>query len=192
MNDPKTTSAALTVSGMDLRGDVLAHVEQVVVDEDLHRPAMFTITLTDPKREILARSGLTAGVTVEISVVGRGNDDDRPLLTGNVVTIECDYDQLGARVVVRGYSATHRLHRARRTRVFEDATDSDIVKQVAEEAGLELGDIEATSEVHKHVSQANVTDWEFLSDRARDTGHDLTVVDGKLRFGRRSDSSGAP
>lgn len=192
MADQRTIGATLVVSGMQLRPELLAYIEQVVVDEDLHRPAMFAITMVDPKRDIVERSGLKAGVSVEISAVGQGAVENRPLLTGDVVTIEGDYDELGARVVIRGYAASHRLHRRRRTRVFRDVTDSDIVTQIADEAGLEVGPIETTAEVHQHVSQANVTDWEFLIDRARRVGLDLTIVDGQLWFGHRTTSAGAP
>lgn len=192
MSDDRAIDVALVVSGMELRPELLAHVEQVVVDEDLYRPAMFAITLVDPNRDIVGRTGLRPGVEVEISVVGPAAVDERPLLTGDVVTIECDYDDLGARIVARGYAASHRLHRGRRTRVFRDVTDSDIVKRVAKEARLDVGTIEPTTEVHEHVSQANVTDWEFLSDRARNVGLDLTIVDGQLRFGKRATSSEAP
>lgn len=192
MSDDRAIDVALVASGMELGADVLAHVEQVVVDEDLHRPAMFAITLVDPKQDIVERSRLRAGVEVEISVVGPAAVDDRPLLTGDVVTIECDYDQLGARVVIRGYARSHRLHRGRRTRIFQDVTDSDIVKKVVEEARLDIGQVEATTEVHEHVSQANVTDWDFLTDRARSVGLDLTIVDGEIRFGKRSTSDEAP
>jgi uncharacterized protein involved in type VI secretion and phage assembly len=192
MADRKTVEAALAVGGMALRSDLLAHVEQVVVDEDLHRPAMFAITMLDPKRDIVARSGMKAGAEVEIAASGQGAEDEKPLLTGDVVAIECEYDQLGARVIIRGYARSHRLHRGRHTRVFRDVTDSDIVKQVAQEARLDLGEIEATTEVHQHVSQANVSDWEFLTDRARLTGLDLTLVEDALRFGRRTASADAP
>jgi uncharacterized protein involved in type VI secretion and phage assembly len=192
MTDRKSVKVALAASGLDLGPELLSHVEQVVVDEDLHRPAMFAITLSDARRDILSRIRMKPGVEVEVAATGTGADDTRPLLTGDVLAVECEYDQLGNRVVVRGYARSHRLHRSRRTRVFQDVTDSDIVKQVAQEARLELGDIEATSEVHQHVSQANVSDWEFLTDRARSAGLDLTVIDGKLRFGRRTTSAEAP
>jgi len=192
MTDAKAVQAAIAVSGLDLRPEVLAYVEQVVVDEDLHRPAMFAITMADPRNDIVGRSGMKAGAEVEIAALGQGADDDRPLLVGDVVSIECEYDQLGKRVVMRGYARSHRLHRGRHTRVFQNVTDTDIVRTVAGEARLELGDLEETAEVYEHVSQANVSDWDFLSDRARAVGLDLTVVDDKLTLGRRRAAAEAP
>ncbi|MEO5941504.1 MAG: VgrG-related protein [Candidatus Limnocylindrales bacterium] len=192
MADPHAISATITVDGTPLDEQLVAHVDEVIVDEDLHRPAMFSMTLVDPDRDIVKRCKLRAGAKVEISVVGEGATGDASLLIGDVVTVECDYDDRVAEVVVRGYDATHRLHRGRRTRVFRDSTDSDIVTSVAGDAGLEVGEIESTSEVHEHVSQANQTDWEFLMGRARPLGLDLTVRDGHVELARRATSDDAP
>jgi phage protein D/phage baseplate assembly protein gpV len=192
MSDPHGIDATIVVDGTPLDDRLAAHVDEVVVDEDLHRPAMFCMTLLDPDHDIVKRCKLRAGAQVEISVVGQGATGDGSLLLGDVVTIECDYDDLGAVVNVRGYDATHRLHRGRRTRVFRDATDSDLVTAIAGEAGLEVGEIESTREVHEHLTQANQTDWEFLMGRARPLGLDLTVRDGHVDFTRRKTSDDAP
>jgi phage protein D len=192
MAAPQTSGISVVVDGAALDEQFVAYIDQLVVDDDLHRPAMFSITLNDPRRNIIPRSGLKPGAEVEISIVALGNTDDRPLLKGDVVTVECDYDEVARQAVVRGYSAAHRLHRGRRTRVFQDSTDDEIVRQVAEEAGLEIGEIEATSEVHEHITQANLTDWDFLMSRARPLGLDLTIADGALRFGKRGTVDDAP
>ena len=183
---------SVLVDGRELEDALNAHIDQLVVDEDLHRPAMFAITLFDPQRDIVRRTGMRAGAEVEISIVGQGAKDDTSLLHGDVVTVECDYDTAGARVVIRGYAASHRLQRGRRTRTFTDATDSDIVEQVLKEAGIDAGEITPTTEVHEHVSQANQTDWEFLAGRARRLAFDLTATGGKVRFGPRRTSAEAP
>ena len=48
------------------------------------------------------------------------------LMTGEVTSIEGDYDHLVHYTVVRGYEQTHRLQRARRSRTFENSTDGAI------------------------------------------------------------------
>jgi phage protein D len=192
MADAHAVDATIMVDGTPLDERLAAHIDAVVVDEDLHRPAMFCITLLDPDHDIVKLCKLRAGAEVEISVLGEGATGDGSLLVGDVVTVECDYDDLGAVVNVRGYDATHRLHRGRRTRVFRDATDSDMVTAIAGDAGLEVGEIQSTSEVHEHVTQANQTDWEFLMGRARPIGLDLTVRDGHVELARRTTSDKAP
>ena len=192
MDDALAIEATIKVNGTQLEDRLAAHVEQLLVDEDLHRPAMFCMTLLDPDRNIVKECGLRAGAEVEIAATGEGASGDGKLLIGKVVTVECEYDDSRTDVVVRGYAATHQLHGGRHTRVFNDVTDSDIVTAVAGEAGLELGEIEATSEVHEQVTQANQTDWEFLMSRARPIGFDLTISDGALDFTRRGTSEDAP
>jgi phage protein D len=185
-------AASIVVDGWKLEPDVDSYVEQVVVDEHVQLPAMFAITLLDPAHDILDKSGMRVGAEVEVSLVGQGQSGDDALIKGDVVSVEGDYDEVGSRVVVRGYAASHRLHRGQRTATFQDSTDSDIVRKVANTAGIDLGEITETAEVHPHVSQANVTDWDFLSERARRSGFDLEVVAGKLRFGPPRTIADAP
>jgi phage protein D/phage baseplate assembly protein gpV len=185
-------AATVVVDGAELDDQTNSHVEEVVVDDQVGMPAMFAITMQDPRRNILDLSGLRVGAAVEISIAGQGSSSDDPLVKGEVVAVECDYDEIGSRVVIRGYSPAHRLHRGRHTRTFVNVTDSDIVTKVAGDAGLDLGIVQETSEVHEHVAQANVSDWEFLSARARAIGYELAVADGKLEFGKPTQAAGAP
>lgn len=192
MDDALAIDADVLVNGQKLVDKQLAHVDQVLVDEDMHRPAMFTMTLLDPDRDVVKQTGLRSGARVEIAITGEGAIGDGKLLIGEVVSVECDYDEVETQVIVRGYAASHRLHRGRRTRVFKDATDSDMIRSVAGEAGLDVGEIDPTQEVHEHVTQANLTDWEFLTNRARPLGLDLIVTDGRLDLTRRQTADEAP
>ncbi len=192
MATPYAVGSAILVEGLKLSDTLQAHVDEVVVDDDLHNPSMFAITLRDPRRDIVSRTGLKPGAEVEIAVEGQGATDDTPLLLGNVVTIECDYDEVGARVIVRGYDASHQLHLGRKTQVFRNVTDDDIFKQVVEQAGLTVGTVEPTTEVHEHVTQPNVTAWEFLTARARDVGRDVLVAGKDVLFKTPATSDEAP
>lgn len=182
----------IDVDGWQLDEELEAFVEQVVVDEQTQLPPMFAITLLDPERDVLDRSGLRVGAEVEISTIAQVEHDEKYLVKGEVVAVECEYDPVGARIVVRGYAQSHRLHRGRHTRTFLNVTDSEIVKRVAKEAKIEVGNIKATDKVYEHVAQANLSDWDFISTRARDIGFEVAMVDGKLEFGPPGDSSDAP
>lgn len=182
----------IDVDGVQLDETLERFVEEVLVDEQLELPAMFAITLHDSTKDILDRSGLRIGAEVEISAVGQRSRQPLSLIQGEVVSIDCEYDGTGQRIVVRGYTQTHRLHRGRRTRTFINVTDSDIVQRIAEEAQIELGPIERTWTVYEHVAQANESDWEFLVARARAIGYEMSMVDGKLTFGPPRESSEAP
>jgi len=184
--------AMTVVDGWELDENLQAYVEQVVIDEHILFPAMFAISMLDPKGTILDRSGLRVGAEVEITAISGDDPEGKPLIKGEVVSVECDYDELGGRIVARGYAASHRLHRGRRTRTYLDVTDSDIVKSVVDEARIEVDTIEQTSEVYAQVTQANLSDWDFLADRARRIGFELAMVEGKLHFGLPRQSAEAP
>ncbi|MFN2450621.1 MAG: hypothetical protein ABR508_12685 [Candidatus Baltobacteraceae bacterium] len=50
------------------------------------------------------------------------------------------------------------------------AAVSDVVRKVAKNAGLQVGQIDPTTAVHKQFSQGNLTDWAFLKRLAADVG----------------------
>jgi uncharacterized protein involved in type VI secretion and phage assembly len=60
--------------------------------------------------------------------------------------------------------------------------DMDIVKKIAQEAGLQTGTLALSPPVHEYVIQPNMTDFEFLSLRARRAGCLFSVVQGKINF----------
>ena len=138
--------ASVTVDGQELARRLRPYVEKVVVDDHLHLPDAFTITLLDPDRDILEQAGLRIGARVEISGTALGEQEEASLIHAEVTALEADYDAFGARIVVRGYDLSHRLHRGRRTRTFVNVSDSDIARRIAEDAGIEVGEIEPTTE----------------------------------------------
>jgi phage protein D len=184
--------AVVTIEGRELDRRLKPYLEQVVVDDHLHLPDAFTLTFFDPERDILEQAGLRIGARVEISGAALGSQDEKRLIHGEVTTIEADYDVLGARIVARGYDLSHRLQRGRRTRTFLNVSDSDIARKIADEAHIDVGTIEPTTDTYEHVSQANLSDWDFLTARARRIGYEVAVIDGKFQFRRPEESSAAP
>ncbi|MET0771471.1 MAG: hypothetical protein ABWZ82_00175 [Candidatus Limnocylindrales bacterium] len=162
--------ALVTIDGAPLAADLEPLLESVLVDDHLHLPDMFLLTFRDIDRTVLTQAGIRIGSKVVISGSALGEPAPKPLITGEVTAIEGEYDALGGRAVVRGYDPSHRFHRGRHTETWKDATDSDIARKVATRAGVEIGTIDESPTTHKHVSQANVSDWEFLQSRARETG----------------------
>lgn len=171
------------------------NVLRVVVDSHLHVPDMFEITLADRDFDMLTKTGLSLAATVEVWAGARGETRAQRLIVGEVTAIEGVFvGNLTRRTVVRGYAQDHRLQRVRRTRTFVNVKDSDIARQIANEAGLDIGAIDTTTTTYDHVGQANQSDWEFLSWRARNVGYEFGVAEGKFYFRRAStvDGGGAP
>lgn len=187
-----TLQALLEVDGTSLDPALEPLIEQVVVDENLHLPSMLLVVLRDAERTVLAEAGIKIGSRIVIRASALGDTSPRPLITGEVTALEAEYDSLGARVIVRGYDPAHRFHRGRRTHTYRNVTDSDIARAVAQRAGVEIGTIDESTTTYEHVSQGNVSDWEFLAGRAREIGFEIAFRDGKFYFTKPTPASEAP
>src|SRR5207244_9909516 len=110
------------------------------------------------------------GAKVQVAAAAAGGGGPEPLLTGEVTALEADYSAHGAWVLARGYDPSHRLHRGRQTETYRNVKDSDIVRTVAGRCELAIGEIEETDGTYDHVSQANLSAWEFLKASARAIG----------------------
>jgi phage protein D len=184
--------ALVTINGSPLAPELEPLLESVLVDDHLHLPDMFLLTFRDIDRTILAQAGIRIGSKVVVSGTALGEPAPKPLITGEVTAIEGEYDAVGARAIVRGYDPSHRFHRGRHTETWKDSTDSDIARKVATRAGVEIGTIDESPTAHTHVSQANVSDWEFLQARAKEIGYEIAFSDGKFQFRKPTPASDAP
>jgi phage protein D len=181
----------IEIDGSELTADVESQIESVLVVDRLAMPDMFTLVFRDPDRDILGKAGLEIGKKVTISVTSMASDGPEPLITGEVTSIEADYDTLGTRAVVRGYDKSHRLAAGRKTKTFQNTKYSDIAQQIAGDAGLQA-DVDTSDGTYEHVFQVNQSDLDFLYALARQIGFDCRVDDETLLFKKPAESSGAP
>lgn len=186
------TRPVVTIDGTPLREELAAKVLEVVVDTRLHQPDMLQVTFVDPGHDLLRTLGVRIGSTCEIATTRLGDGTQTRLVQAEVTSLERELDEHGSTAVLRGYDVSHRLGRGRRTATYNDVTDADLVRRVAGRAGVPLGTVAAGGPTHDHVSQVNTTDWEFLTARARETGHELTVEDGRLQWRRPTGAEEAP
>lgn len=182
----------ITVNGNALPDDLERLLESVVVAQHQHLPDMFSIAFHDPSRDVLGRLSGDIGDPLTIKYTPPDGGSPATLMNGEITGFEAEYEATRGRTVVRGYDMSHRLHRGRNTQTYKNVTDSDIARQVASNAGLQVGQIDSTSVTYEHVSQANQSDWDFLKSRAREIGYELTMDDGKFCFRQPIQASGAP
>lgn len=182
------------IDGEDLREELSVLIDQLVIDDHLQLPDQLTIVWRDPARDVLEKAKAKIGAPIEVGVVatGRGATDGEALFKGEITGLEGDYGVGGQRVVLRAYDLSHRLHRGRRTEAYPNKKDSDIARQLAGDAGLQIGTVDDSGTVHDHVSQINLTDWEFLKARGREIGFEVGVNEGKFVFRRSVVNQGAP
>ncbi|MEU8758925.1 VgrG-related protein [Streptomyces sp. NPDC048659] len=170
-----------------------AQLVSCVVDENLALPDTAVLTYRDPDHEFLRATGITIGTPLTVSVVTAKGQARERLFHGEVTALELDRDRTGSFTVVRAYSKAHRLQRGRRVVAFRNMTAAAIVRKVAAGAGLAVGTVEAAPVTYRQLSQANVSDWDFLQFLAGESGARVRVDDkGLLQFTRPTPASGAP
>lgn len=174
--------ADVKIDGVSLGAAVKPYLEEIIVDDKAQVPSMFTLTFLDDERKVLTDARAKIGSKIEIKSTAADESETHPLLTGEVTALEGRYDASGARAVIRGYDLSHRLHRGRHTETYVNSADSDIARKIAGRHGIQVGNIASTSVTYDHVSQANMSDWDFISGRAKAIGFEVTVVDGKFSF----------
>jgi phage protein D len=185
-----STTRHIQINGSHLEPDIDAQLESVLVVDRLAMPDTFSLIFRDPERDVLGRAGLEIGKKVGISTA-LGGDEPKPLIDGEVTSIEADYDTLGARAVVRGYDLSHRLNAGRKTQTFQNVKLSDVAKQLAGDAGLEA-EVDDSGGTLEHLLQPNMSDLDFLYSLARRIGYDCRVDGEKLYFKKPTDSASAP
>ncbi|MEU5438344.1 VgrG-related protein [Streptomyces sp. NPDC020719] len=170
-----------------------AQLVSCVVDENVGLPDTAVLTYRDPDHEFLKSTGITLGTPLRVSVVTVTGQARERLFNGEVTAVEIDRDSTGSFTVVRAYSKAHRLQRGRKVVAYRNMTAAAIVRKVAAGAGLTCGKVEAAPVTYKQLSQANVSDWDFLQYLAGESGALVRLDDkGVLQFTRPEKASGAP
>lgn len=187
----------LEIDGKQAPLNLMEDILQVIVEESLHQPGMFTLVIQNdyyPGRsqdqrwryqDLLqigkpVKIGFTSSTTESIDY---NKSNQNYVIEGEITGIEAFFSEKSqAPVIVRGYDVGHRLHRGRYNRSFQNMTDSDIVKKIIQEVGIEAGTIDASGVAHDYAFQENQTNMEFLRERADRIGFELFLQDGKLNF----------
>ncbi len=177
---------AIKVNGSEVSQTILQNILQVVVEESLYMPSMFTIVI----RNDLGPGGegdriwqydqftigqkITIGFAMVQTQVFVGPEQNPYLCQGKISAVQIPFSKRSqAPIVIRGYSEEYPLHLGRINRTFVDQTDSQIVRKILTEHGLEIDRIDDTGVRRKHVYQANITNMEFIRQLAVRNGYEF-------------------
>lgn len=187
----------LEIDGNQAPSNLMEDILQIIVEENLHLPGMFTLVIQNdyfPGRSQdqnwRYQDLLQIGKSVKIGFTSStteskdySQNNKNSVIEGEITGIETFFSEKSqAPVIVRGYDVGHRLHRGLYNRSFQNMTDSDIVKKVIQEVGIEAGTIDASGVAHDYAFQENQTNMEFLRGRAGRIGFELFLQNGKLNF----------
>ena len=197
-NSDYVASPILQIGGADADPKLMNDILQITVEQSLHLPAMFTLVINNPYAPQDSDSQpwqydqlLQIGTPVKIGFIASTTDapefaqsEQNFVIEGEITAIEAHFSTgHQAPIVVRGYDVSHRLHRGRYNRSFQNSTYSDVVQQIAGEAGITIGQIDPSGGPVEYIFQENQTNMEFLQEKiAYRIGFELFVQDGLLNF----------
>jgi uncharacterized protein len=115
-----------------------------------------------------------------ISVVAGDRDTESTLFEGRITALEARFPQDSpAEIGVLAEDRLQDLRMVRRTRTFEDASDSDIFEQIASAHSLQR-EIDIDGPTYPVLAQVNQSDLAFLRERARAIDAEVWVSGSKL------------
>ena len=175
----------VVVDGSPLGPEARSDLVSVSVLEDVGAPSMFTLEFVNwdmEERKVTWSDDALFSIGGEVDVQMGYVDSEESLIVGEITGLEPEFDASEIpTVTVRGYDPRHRLLRGRKTRSFAEVKDSDIASTIASDAGLSA-ETEDTKVTLPDVLQNNMTDMEFLLERARRIGYEVAAADKKLYF----------
>lgn len=175
----------IRLNGSDWPQEAQADLLRLSVLDDVEAPGMFALTLAawdtrEMKPKWIDDERLREGQQIEIAFGYR--DHTTTLLKGDITGLEPVYSPSAPPTfTVRGHDPRHQMMRARKTRSFTQCRDSDIVRQMAGDAGLRP-EVEDTGVVFPYLLQHNQTDWEFICSRASRNHFECFVREDRLVY----------
>lgn len=185
--DTHAVSATVSVGG-PLLPTIKRKISRVIIEAQRNAPAMCEVEFLVDDASVIDNPLMRPGQSLKVEA-GSASEDPRqtaigPVFDGEVVAAEASFTPGGgSRFVLRGYDKSHRMHRTRKTRTFLMQPDNLIATQIASDYGL-IPRIDPTPGTNEYLCQRNQTDWEFLSERAREIGFEMNVALGALVFRR--------
>lgn len=158
-------------------------LEYVLVEDHLDLVGVARITVNVDHG---AWSSIQIGSDVEVSV----GDSDRKMFSGVVTGMRHAFKQGRETLTIHAMDPLIKASASRRTETYEKLTDSDIVQKVIGRAGLQAGQIDATTEKHDYVIQRNESDLEFMKKLAGRNNYVLCANEGKVDFKKAQFGSG--
>jgi Rhs element Vgr protein len=164
--------------------DAAYQLVSVSVQFEVNRIPSAELALLDgdaaERRFPLSDSGFfSLGSKIEIRLGNQG-DREKAVFEGIVVRHGIETSGGSSALIIGLKDAAIKLTGARRTAVYRDKQDSEIIKDLIAQAGLKVGEVAATSTSHAEIMQYYCTDWDFIVSRAEMQGLFIAADKGSV------------
>lgn len=187
-NTSAVPSFTLKIDGSRVPPEREADIKEIIVFEKTDAPSRFEIKVNNEGFRWTDSDDCAVGSEIKLSIGYK--DALQEIIVGDVTGIRANMRFGEANIATYiGYSKSHRLLRGRKSRAFTEMSVTDIVQQIASDAGMQ-SDVENISKVRKFTLQKDITDFNYLMSLAERYGCTITDVDNKLTFKRQVANSG--
>lgn len=181
VSDGRKIDEAHELLSIDIRRDVnrIPSASVELLDGDA---ATGTFALSDEKV-------FEPGKVIEIKVRYESQTQDATLFKGVVVRHAVEASLQGSLLRVEMKDAAIKLAQTRKSVVFRDQTDGEVIRKLIQAAGLRVGKVDTTRPKHPELVQYHCSDWDFILSRAEAQGLLAVARDGAVSA-RKADVSG--
>ncbi|NEO01800.1 MAG: phage late control D family protein, partial [Moorea sp. SIO3I7] len=121
------------------------------------------------------------GKEIEIKLRYEGEKQKEATVFKGIIVRHCvQADRYSSLLTVDLKDAAYKLTTQRKSAVFRDMTDKDIIGKVIKTGGLTVKSTAATKLKHKEMVQYYCTDWDFILSRGDVNGLWVLVDDGEI------------
>lgn len=157
----------------------------VDVRRELNRVPQASLVLLDGdaaqrKFELSDTDFFAPGAVIQIKLRHEGETRDVIVFMGKVVRHRIEAGVKGSLLRVDLKDTAVKLTQVRRSAVFRDQSDAELMRKLLTNNGLRTGSVEATKTKHAEIVQYQCTDWDFIVSRADANGLFVAVIDGKV------------
>ncbi len=119
-------------------------------------------------------------IEIKLRLEGAPDAKDTTVFKGKVIRHAVEASLRGSQLRVELKDAAVKLTQGRRSQVFRDQTDADLIGKLVGDAGLKKGTLAATPAQHAEIVQYQCSDWDFIVARADANGLLAVVTDGSV------------
>jgi uncharacterized protein len=159
---------------------------------ELEMADMIELRLSNADLRWTESDALSEGKKLSVSL-GYVETDQKLVATGTIIRRECEFPERGPAVcTVVAYDKRHILKHGVNSRTWKDTKDSDVVKQLAKQAGFKA-DVDDTGPPEPYLFQSATTDIAFIRERAMRIGYEvyLDAENETLHFKKPRTSGGS-
>lgn len=176
------------IDGKAVTEDLVGRLLALTVEDDLEAPAMLEVVLAGDARSggalqsLIEDDRFTPGAEIAVDLGLR----DAPTLVfkGEIAALEPEFRASGpSTLTIRAYDGRQKLRQGVRGRTFTGVSDAEVVRTLAQAAGLTAETPDA-GRVHAYLIQTEQSDFDFLLSRAAATGFEILMQDGRLIYRR--------